>query len=137
MKKIIISLLSVLFLSISNSQAQITKDEYIVQDELPTNTRPINYQLFPTENMWTFIKLNTRNGQMWQVQFDVQDNNRFETFLNILPLIDKEKEVDERFTLYPTQNRWTFILLDQIDGKTWQVQWSMNAENRFVIPIDE
>lgn len=34
-----------------------------------------------------------------------------------------------RFTLYPTQNVFTFILLDQIDGRMWQVQWSTKAEN--------
>lgn len=31
------------------------------------------YQLFPTQNVWTFIKLDTRNGKMWQVQFSVND----------------------------------------------------------------
>lgn len=33
-----------------------------------------------------------------------------------------------RFTLYPTQNRYNFILLDQTDGRTWQVQWSTKPE---------
>ncbi len=86
--------------------------------------------------MWTFIKLNTRNGMMWQVQYDVEKDNRFETYLNILPLVDKGNEVNNRFTLYPTQNMWTFILLDQYDGRTWQVQWSMKPENRGILPIN-
>lgn len=96
----------------------------------------VAYQLFPTENVWTFIKLNTRNGQMWQVQFDVLGTNRFETILNAESLVTKDKEVNGRFTLYATQNRWTFILLDQIDGKNWQVQWSIEEKERLVIPID-
>ncbi len=96
----------------------------------------VKYRLFPTQNMWTFIKLNTRNGRMWQVQFDVQENNRFETYLNILPLASKEKEIDDRFTLYPTENIHTFILLDQIDGRIWQTQWSMEPDYRWVLPID-
>ena len=96
----------------------------------------VSYRLFPTENMWTFIKLNTRNGLMWQVQFDVQGDNRFETYLNLLPLVSAENETNDRFTLYPTQNMYTFILLDQLDGKTWQVQWSTKPENRGVIPIN-
>lgn len=25
------------------------------------------FKLFPTQNMWTFIKLDTQTGQMWQV----------------------------------------------------------------------
>ncbi|RUA23719.1 MAG: hypothetical protein DSY76_09040 [Bacteroidetes bacterium] len=95
----------------------------------------VKFRLYPTQNMWTFIKLNTRNGKMWQVQFDVEDNNRFETYLNILPLVEEEEEVNDRFTLYPTENMWTFILLDQYSGKTWQVQWSIEPENRVVIPI--
>lgn len=103
---------------------------------LTQNTNPVTYRLFPTQNMWTFIKLNTRNGQMWQVQYDVEEDNRFETYLNILSLINNEKEVDDRFTLHPTQNMWTFILLDQYDGRTWQVQWSIESENRGVVPIE-
>lgn len=93
------------------------------------------YKLFPTQNMWTFIKLNTRNGQMWQVQYDTKGDNRIETFLNLSPLVSKEKEINGRFTLYPTQNIYNFILLDQIDGKVWQVQWSLEFENRLICPI--
>ncbi len=39
------------------------------------------------------------------------------------------------YRIYPTQNMWTFILLDQYNGKTWQVQWAIEPENRAVIPI--
>ena len=28
-----------------------------------------------------------------------------------------------------------FILLDRIDGKVWQVQWSFDEENRTVVPV--
>lgn len=94
------------------------------------------FRLFPTENMWTFIKLNTRNGKMWQVQYDVKGDDRLETYLNISPLVSAEKEVTGRFTLYSTQNHYTFILLDQIDGKMWQVQWSIEPEWRGIYPIE-
>ena len=93
------------------------------------------YRLYATQNMFTFIKLNTRNGQMWQVQYDVQGDNRFEVYLNFLPLVTKEKELNGRFILYSTQNIYTFILLDQFDGKMWQVQWSTESNNRGLIPI--
>ena len=116
------------------NQATRSTEKQSTVDEL----RPVavSYRLFPTENMWTFIKLNTRNGLMWQVQFDVQGDNRFETYLNLLPLVSTENETNDRFTLYPTQNMYTFILLDQLDGKTWQVQWSTKPENRGVVPIN-
>jgi hypothetical protein len=101
-----------------------------------STTKAVAYRLFPTQNMWTFIKLDTRSGQMWQVQFDVNGNSRGVTFLNLLSLVSLEEEVNDRFTLYPTQNMYNFILLDQLSGKTWQVQWSQKAENRGVIPIE-
>ena len=136
MKKIILSTIIVLMTMISFAQSQVEKDESVISQNAQKSLLAVTYRLFPTQNMWTFIKLNTRNGRMWQVQYDVQDDNRFETYLNISPLVDKEKEVDNRFTLYSTQNSWTFILLDQLDGRMWQVQWSMEPENRGIIPIE-
>lgn len=97
---------------------------------------PVAYQLFPTQNRWTFLKLNTRNGMIWQVQYDIEGDNRFETNLNLIPLVEEKKETNNRFTLYPTQNIWTFILFDQIDGKSWQVQWNQEPENRGIWPIE-
>lgn len=135
MKKGIILVIVILISMTSFVQSQIEKDESVVSQNAQNNLLAVTYRLFPTQNMWTFIKLNTRNGQMWQVQFDVQDDNRFETHLNILPLVIKAEEVDNRFTLYPTENIYTFILLDQLGGKVWQVQWSIEPENRFIIPI--
>ena len=99
------------------------------------NKIDVRYKLFPTQNLWTFIKLDTRNGKLWQVQFDVKDINRFTTDLSTFSLVGKDEELNERFTLYPTQNMYNFILLDQIDGKTWQVQWSTDPELRGVVPI--
>lgn len=94
------------------------------------------YKLFPTQNIWTFLKLDTRNGRIWQVQFSVQDiDDSFEIPLSTTYLVETSKEKNGRFTLYPTSNIYNFILLDQIDGKTWQVQWSTKANNRGIIPI--
>ena len=136
MTKNILTLIIVFASLTSYAQNQVVENES-TSDNITQKFQEIAvYKLFPTQNMWTFIKLNTRNGKMWQVQFDVQEDNRLETFLNMLPLITKEKEVNGRFTLYPTENLYTFILLDQIDGKTWQVQWSLEMQNRVVIPIE-
>ena len=95
-----------------------------------------SYRLFPTTNMWTFLKLNTEDGRIWQVQYAINnDENRFETYLNLIPLATGSQKKPGRFTLYPTQNMWTFILLDTINGSTWQVQWSQNADERIILPI--
>jgi hypothetical protein len=132
MKKVILFSFIVLTTIISSAQTQ----QSAINEKNQKSLLAVKYRLYPTQNMWTFIKLNTRNGKMWQIQFDVEDNKRFETYLNILPLVAKEREVNDRFTLYPTQNMWTFILLDQYNGKTWQVQWSIEPENRGVVPIE-
>lgn len=94
------------------------------------------YQLFKTTNMWTFLKLNTKNGTITQVQYAINNENRGEVILNFVPLAIGENAVPGRFTLYPTENMWTFILVDQIDGRLWQVQWSQNEDNRGIIPFE-
>ncbi len=93
------------------------------------------YRLFATGNMYNFIKLNTRNGQMWQVQWATENKYRFETTLSDVSLVYKDEEKNGRFFLYPTTNTYNFILLDQIDGRAWQVQWSIEEKDRMVIRI--
>lgn len=105
------------------------------QEEQSLQTVP--YKLYPTNNMWTFIKLDTRNGKMWQVQYSIENNDyRFEIPLNAVALASSNT-VAGRYELYPTQNMFNFILLDGVEGKTWQVQWSTNVENQAIIPISK
>ncbi|WP_107038156.1 hypothetical protein [Brumimicrobium mesophilum] len=126
---LLISLTSIIFSQIENYE---TPD-----DEPIINTQTIvNYKLYPTNNKWIFIKLNTQNGLLWQVKIDIDGNNRFETNLNSLSLVNKENEENNRFTLYPTTNIYTFIVMDQINGNLWQVHWSEYPEERYVIPIE-
>lgn len=98
------------------------------------STDSVVFRLFSTKNMYTFIKLNTRNGQMSQVQWGTESKYRFETTLSDIPRVNTEDEKNGRFFLYPTTNIYNFILLDQIDGRAWQVQWGKEAE-RMVIRI--
>ena len=37
-----------------------------------------------------------------------------------------------RFKLYPTDNTYNFIMVDVIDGRTWQVQWNIDENKRIV-----
>ena len=37
------------------------------------------------------------------------------------------------FRLYPTENMYTFLLLDTLDGRVWQVQWSTQSNHRGII----
>jgi len=124
MKKIISLLLfSVISISCLAQSTLNIPPRYYVNPEA-------TYQLFPTQNRWNFIKLNTQTGQMWMVQYSTSDaSNMFTYELNEKSLLDGRQKVNGRFTLYPTQNIYNFILLDQIDGRTWQVQWSTKAED--------
>ena len=94
---------------------------------------PAKYRLYPTFNRFNFLRLNTMNGLIDQVQYDVESNNRRIDALNSIPLVENG-EID-RFTLYPTLNNWTFLLLDQLDGSTYQVQWGFDREARLIFKI--
>lgn len=83
------------------------------------------YTLYPTQNTWTFLKLDTETGEIHHVQYGMEPKERFEYVLSEVDLtkLRGKKREKGRYKLYPTQNRWTFILLDTLDGATFQVQW--------------
>ena len=65
------------------------------------NADPI-YRLYPTRNMWNFLKLDTRNGKISMVQFSVEDNEKqFEYELSNKALC--ENTASGRFMLQPTR----------------------------------
>ncbi len=101
----------------------------------PSKEPVVPYKLFRTQNMWTFIELDTATGKMWQVHFDTEGDDRATVPLSTQHLAEEEEYIVGRFTLYPTENIYTFILHDQINGRSWQVQWSWEEENRGIIPI--
>ena len=158
----------------------------------------VRYRLFATRNKYHFIKLDTRNGLMRQVQWNTESGYNFSSVINDIKFAKSVREITElkteqhkedsaywlkrkeewhkkksdttltdedfyykneeelelylkpkpleesikraleiyeierngRFFLYPTQNMYNFILLDQIDGRTWQVQWSTEKSQR-------
>ena len=98
------------------------------------NDKPA-YELYRTENMWTFLKLETSTGKIWQVQYAVGDGDAFETVLSDVSLAFDGVEINGRFRLCPTDNIYNFILLDTSVGSVYQVQWSHEPENRMVVPI--
>ena len=98
----------------------------------PTQNPDATYRLFNTQNIFTLLKLDTRVGTIWQVQWGSEDE-RFVTPISLKELAPAEET--GRFTLYPTSNIYTFILLDQKTGNTWHVQWGGPGE-RFIAPIE-
>ena len=95
------------------------------------------YELYRTDNMWTFLKLETSTGKIWQVQYAVGDRDAFQVVLNDISLAFDGMETAGRFKLHPTDNMYNFLLLDTQTGNVWQAQWSQNPANRGVIPIYE
>ena len=82
-----------------------------------------NFAIYPTQNYWTQIELDTRDGKMWQVQIATDDEKAIlKLTLNTVSLTDSPEP--GRFILSPTKNMYNFVLLDTIDGRAWQVQWS-------------
>jgi hypothetical protein len=130
MRRIFFALM--IFITTISTFAQITSDT--PSQNISTDSN-VEYRLFSTKNMYTFIKLNTKNGQMWQVQWSTK-GNEFETPLSLTTRVTKEEEKNGRFFLYPTTNIYNFILLDQFDGRVWQVQWSAEPIDRMVLPIN-
>ena len=95
------------------------------------------YKLYPTENMWIFLELDSATGLLWQVQYAVNDDDkRFKTVLNDFVLNNNE-QVNGRWKLYPTQNMYQFLLVDVMFGSVIQIQWSTEKNKRFVIGLIE
>ncbi|MBP8116061.1 MAG: hypothetical protein KAY50_11950 [Chitinophagaceae bacterium] len=79
-----------------------------------------SYKLYQTENINNQLKLNTKTGEVYQIQNDGQ------SFL-VKAAITPNNEKPNRYILYKTQNMWTFILLDKFSGKLWQCQYSVEG----------
>lgn len=129
MKKILLSFVFALTaLSVMGQTASNTKNT------TPSPDDKVNYRLFQTQNRWTFLKLDTRTGIIDHVQYSL-DSKAMQYPLNTIPLAEGEDAKPGRFFLYPTENSFNFILLDQIDGRVWQVQWNIEENNRMVVRI--
>lgn len=115
---------------IKEVENQVEKKPEIKELEVPI------YKLFPTENTWALIKLNTRNGKIWQVHYSISNDFEGELPINTYSLVPPDEETNGRFTLYPTPNMYNFILLDQINGSTWKVQWNNERDKRFMRRIN-
>lgn len=128
MKKILFAL-SLLLTFAVHANAQMSESNTRITVASPD--AHINYRLFQTNNRWTFLKLDTRTGEINHVQYSI-DGNAMQYRLNDTPLAEGIDAVPGRFFLYPTENTYNFILLDQIDGRVWQVQWNIDDDKRGV-----
>lgn len=94
------------------------------------------YKLYKTENLYNFIKLDTATGKLWQVQYGMNnDSERMQVAIDDTSLLWLDDPVPGRYELYPTNNTYTFILLDTKYGYAYQVQWNTTPSKRFRIRI--
>lgn len=99
------------------------------------------FALYETQNMWTFIMLDSYTGKSWQVQYSVKGvDYMFYTPINrySLSFPTTNDNWKNRFQLFQTENMWNFILLDSYTGRLWQVQYSTkDFDNLMCLPINE
>lgn len=88
------------------------------------------YKLYPTENIYTFLKLDTRTGYIEQLQWGLGDDHEGTFIIN---KIDLSWDTGcGTFELYSTLNMYQFILLDKVNGTTWHVQWGKDDAHRWI-----
>lgn len=70
--------------SLQSSNNLTPRDSIFLEymDVFISQLREPEYKLYPTTNMWTFLKLNTATGQIWQVQYSI-NGDRFQYKLDI------------------------------------------------------
>ena len=124
----------VLLLSLT-LQAQDSKSAQIATNSILNENA--KFLLFPTQNYHIFLKLNTRTGEVYMVQYSMEESKRLDIKIDSrqYPLVKGEEQMNGRFFLYPTTNVYNFMLLDQVDGRVWQVQWHTDVDKRIISRI--
>lgn len=104
-----------------------------VSEQVPQYSQNPNaiYRLFNSQNLYNFVKLDTRNGKLWQVQWNINgyEGENIISYESRVPYGEPDT-IPGRFTLYATTNMYTFLMLDQKNGRVYHVQWSIKPENR-------
>ena len=91
------------------------------------------FKMYQTKHDYILLKLDTATGQVWMVQFGMGDKSSRRQVVvdDTSPLDGTEPEINGRFELYPTNNMYNFILIDNFVGTTYQVQWHTESNKRF------
>ena len=104
-------------------------------DGIYMNIDKPRFKIYQTENTYNLLKVDTRTGSVWQVQYRMKGVSAQTVPINYmgsLGVVRDEDGWDGRFELYPTKNMYTFILIDSGSGATFQVQWGTEPDYRFM-----
>lgn len=108
----------------------------LILDGIYRNIDKPRFKMYQTDNVYNLLKLDTRRGKVWQVQYRMGDTESQVVSLNLFGIVSEDEGWDGRFELYPTKNMYTFIMLDTGTGDTYQVQWSTKGyDYQFVAPL--
>lgn len=113
--------------SVAIRTSELVNDVVTLQMMQATSNR---YKMYPTENIYNFLKLDTQTGRIEQVQWSLDDKKEFSHTLNREDL--SWSTGMNSFELYPTQNMYQFLLLDKATGRTWHVQWGLSDKKRWI-----
>ncbi len=137
MKRYVLVLLLATICFSMQAQVETETDQMTPYTTTAIPNKDARYLLFPTANWWIRLKLDTSTGKIWIVQFSMkEENNRLQSPLNDIPLCAESEQSNGRFYLYPTKNFYNFLLMDQINGRVWQVQWGFEMKDRGIIEIE-
>ena len=75
------------------------------------------YKLYQTDNIYTFLQLDTKTGMIEQVQWSLDSDNEGSVTINSDDLTYGYGYGSGSFELYPTKNMYQFILIDKTSGK--------------------
>lgn len=89
------------------------------------------YKLYPTDNIYIFLQLDTSTGRIDLVQWTLENDEKDGS----VTLNNEDLSYGTgygNFELYPTKNMFQFLLLDKVTGRRWHVQWGFNADKRWI-----
>ena len=111
------------------------KLEYAQKMQEPTMFLP-RFKIYSTDNIRILLKLDTKRGKVWMVQYGLGSTPSAEIPIEYSYLVDDEEGWNGRFELYPTKNMFNFIMVDNYDGTTYQVQWDTDPNHRIIRSIN-
>ena len=98
-------------------------------------TRVPRYKMYSTQNINILLKLDTKRGRIWMVQYRMKDQSAMEVSIDNFAAVNENAGWNGRFEMYPTNNMYNFLMIDTETGQVYQVQWSTEYSKRFVEKI--
>lgn len=124
--------LFLIFAVVMMAASAVAQEKLQFNDVNHQTNSTLRYKLYPTFNIWTYLKLDTQTGRVSMLQFSVNGReNEGEIYIGIpLEVYVGNDAKNGRYEIYPTSNIWTYLMIDQINGNTYHVQWS-NKEPQY------